>query len=81
MDDDDVNRGEGGVDHDDGVSYHTSQEHLAGALWPVAHAENELKADEQDASISENNEDVLADVVAERIESWVSKRARDEVEG
>ena len=50
------------------------------ALRPIAHAENELEADKQDAGISENDKDILADVVAERIDPGVSQRAGDEVE-
>jgi hypothetical protein len=50
-------------------------------LGPIAHAEDELQADEQNAGVSEDHEDVLAEVVAERIDSRVSERTGNEVKG
>ena len=40
-----------------------------------------MQADEQNAGVSEDHEDVLANVVAERVDSWVSERTGNEVKG
>ena len=45
---DDVDRGEGGVRHDDAVPNHGGEEHFLGALRPIAHGEDELHANEED---------------------------------
>jgi hypothetical protein len=50
-------------------------------LRPIAHAEDELKTNEEDGGVAEYNEDVFADVVTERIDGRVGERAGDEVEG
>ena len=79
--DDNVDRGEGCVGHDETVADHTPKEHLFSALRTVAHGQDELHADEQRASVAEDVEDDLADAVAEGIHLWVSERTGDEVEG
>jgi uncharacterized protein (UPF0335 family) len=40
-----------------------------------------LHADEEDAGVAQDTEDVFADVVAEGVDAWVGERAGDEVEG
>lgn len=81
LEDDDEEGGEGGVGHDDGVGDHGGEEHAFGALGAVAHAEDELQADEEDAGVAEDGEDVSADVVAERVDLGIGETAGDEVEG
>lgn len=81
LQDHDVEGREGGVGHDDGVGDHGGEEHAFGALGPVAHAEDELQADEQHAGVAEDDEDVFPEVVAEGVDLGVGETARDEVEG
>jgi len=81
LEDDDVEGGEGGVCHDDGVGDHGGEEHAFGALGAVAHAQDELEADEQHAGVAEDGEDVFSDVVAEGVDFGVGETAGDEVEG
>jgi len=80
LDHDDINRGESRVCHDDCVGYHTAKEHLSCSLGPVAHAEDKLQANKEDTCVTEDHEDILPNVVAEWVDSWVSERTRDEIE-
>jgi hypothetical protein len=50
-------------------------------LGPVAHAEDELGANEEDERVAEEDEKVEAYIVSERIDSGVGERASYEVEG
>lgn len=81
LQDDDVQGGEGGVGHYHGVDDQGGHEHFLGALRAVAHREDELRADEEDAGEAEDDEDVEADAVAEGVEFGVGEGAGDEVEG
>lgn len=50
-------------------------------LWSIAHRNDELHANEQNTGVVENIEDVGPDVVSERVDGRISKRASDEEEG
>lgn len=78
--DDDVERGEGRVHHDDGVGGHGCGEHAFRALGAVAHGEDELGGDEEEHEEFEEGEYAGADAVAEGVEEGVGERAGDEVE-
>ena len=80
LSDDNVERGKCRVGHDDAEDDHAAQEHFLGALRPVAHGEDELHANEEDAGISQDNEDDIANAVAERVKLWIGERAGDKVE-
>ena len=49
-------------------------------MRPVAHRDDELHADEQDASIAENYENNCSDIVAERIGFRICQRSSYEIE-
>lgn len=78
--DDDPERGEDGVDHDDTVSDHAVEVELAGALRTVAHAQDELGTDQQDAAVSQDHEDDPPAAAPERVDLRIREGARDEVE-
>ena len=71
LDRDDVDGGEGGVRHDDAVGDHGGEVHFSSTLWSVAHAEDELQADEEDTDVPQDDEDVEADIVAEGVDFGV----------
>lgn len=77
----DVDAGEGVVGHDYRVGDHGSHVEFFGALGSVAHGEDELRADEEDAGVAEDDEDYFTDAVAEGIDGGVGEGAGDEVEG
>ncbi len=47
----------------------------------IPHTEDELKGDEEDGSVAENDEDIFADVMTKRVDGRVRERAGDEIEG
>lgn len=80
--DHDVDGGEGRVGHYDGVGHEGGEVHLFGALGPVAHREDELHGDEEDAGVAQDVENVFAEVgFAGGIDLGVGQGAGDEVEG
>ena len=81
LDDYDVQGREGGVGHDDRVGDHGGEEHAFCALRPVAHAQYELEADQQDAGVAEDDKDVFADVMAKGVDFGICQASSDEVEG
>ena len=60
LNNDNIDASKGCVCHDDAVSNQRAHEHLLRALRSVAHREYELQADEEDASVSQNDKDVFA---------------------
>jgi len=50
-------------------------------LWSVAQAQNELKADQKHADIAQDDKDVFANMVAERVHFRIRQRTGNEVEG
>lgn len=80
LSDHNVKRRESGVCHDDTVEGHAEEIHPLGTLWSVAHRKNELYADQQDTAVAEYNEDDFANVMSERVDSWIRQRAGDKVE-
>jgi hypothetical protein len=81
LNDNNVDRCEGGVGHDDTVPNHTPQKHLLGSLWPIAHTQDKLHAYQEYARIPQNIEDILPYVVAERIKFGVRERSGDKEKG
>ena len=69
--DDDVDAGEGVVSHDYCVDYHGGEVESLGALGPVAHGEDELCADKEDAHVAEDGEDIETDVVTKGVDCGV----------
>lgn len=47
----------------------------------VAHRNDELHTDEQNAKVLEDIEDVIADIVSEGVDCRISQRASNEIEG
>ncbi len=78
--DDDVKCGKSCVCHDDGVCDNGAEEQLLRALGSIAHAEDELQADQQHADVPHYDENEFADTVSEGIDAMICQRAGDEVE-
>ena len=51
------------------------------APWGRLPREDELRADEQDADVAHNGEDVETGLAAEGVDGWIGDAACDEVEG
>ena len=81
LSDDNVDACEGVVRHDDAVDDHGGHIQLLCALWPVAHGQDELRADEENACVPQDHEDIQADMMTERVNCGIGQRAGDEVEG
>ena len=81
--DDDEDGAECRVCHYYAVDEHGAEEHLLRSLWTIAHGENELHGDEEDACVSKDVEDVFAeiDLATSRVECRIGERASDEVKG
>lgn len=81
MADHDVDAGEGVVCHDYGINYHGREIEPLRSLRSIAHGEDKLRADEEDAGVAEDGEDVETKIVTEGIDGGVGERASDEIEG
>jgi hypothetical protein len=78
---DDVDTCECVVGHYYGVDYHGGEVEFLCTLWAVAHAEDELRAYEENERVAEENKEVEAYIVSERVDNRVRERASYEVEG
>ena len=77
----DINRSEGCVDHDDSVDQHAAEVQSFCSLRAVTHRQDELCADEEHTDVAQEVEYVFAHVRSEGVDSRVSERSGDEVEG
>jgi hypothetical protein len=79
--DHDVDAGEGIVCHDYGIDYHRGEVQFLGSLGSIAHGEDKLRADEEDAGVTEDGEDVETKIMTKGVDGGVGERASNEVEG
>ncbi len=78
---DDVDRGEGGVDHDYTVDHHTGEIQLLRSLRSIPHTQYKLRTDQQHTNVLEEIEDVFPHIVTEGVNLRICERAGDKIEG
>lgn len=49
-------------------------------MWPVTKRQDELSSDEQGARVPKDDEEDVADTVAERVNEWIRETSGNEVE-